>query len=182
MTLTTIDQFLASTERRALRMALLATHNNADALDIVQESMTKLFKHYRQKPAEEWPRIFQRILQNCITDWHRQQQRNSLLFWRNKKQGTDDEEDDVSLEDIASLEKNTPSDMLTRMNNVEVLLAAIETLPLRQQQAFLLRAWEGFSINDCADIMNCSTGSIKTHYFRALKALRICLEPHYETA
>lgn len=75
-----LDAFLAGVERRAYRMALLATRQPTDALDLVQESMLKLVEHYRRREAHEWPALFQRILQNAILDWHRRQGRRRRWF------------------------------------------------------------------------------------------------------
>ena len=49
------------------------------ALDIVQDAMMKLAERYGDHPAEEFPMLFQRILQNTIRDYYRRQKVRS--FW-----------------------------------------------------------------------------------------------------
>ena len=71
-----MDDFLASVERQAFRMAGFATRNDDEALDIVQDAMLKLVRKYSNRSAQEWPPLFYRILSNAITDWHRQRQRD----------------------------------------------------------------------------------------------------------
>ena len=47
-------------------------HDEILALDIVQDSMAKLIEKYADKPPEELPLLFQRILQNTIRTYRRQ--------------------------------------------------------------------------------------------------------------
>jgi len=172
----TLDAFLTGVERRAYRMALLATRQSADALDLVQEAMLKLVEHYRDRAADEWPALFQRILQNAILDWHRRQGRRRRWFGLQLvAQIVDDEEIEDPLAQLEDPRENDPAELLARADDIETVLRVIEQLPLRQQQAFLLRVWEGFDVAQTAQVMGCSEGSVKTHHFRAMQTLRAAL-------
>ena len=50
--------------------------------------------------------------------------------------------------------------------------------PERQRQAFLLRAWDGCSVRETADLMGCAEGSVKSHYARAQHQLQQQLEKY----
>jgi RNA polymerase sigma-70 factor (ECF subfamily) len=69
-----------------------------------------------------------------------------------------------------------PDFRLEMARTTERLEAAIAELPRRQQQAFLLRTYDGMDVRDTARAMKCSQGSVKTHFSRAVHKLREVLE------
>ena len=166
----TLDAFLASVERRALRMAEIVTRDRDEALDIVQDAMMNLANHYRARPANEWPPLFYRILDNRMRDWQRRQTvKHRLFFWLERP--ADAEARDALLE--RAPDGSPPAEMrLAQRQAIGRLDHALRALPNRQRQAFMLRIWEGLSVEQTAHAMGCSGGSVKTHLSRALAQLR----------
>ncbi len=176
-----LEDFLANTEQRAYSMARIAVNNDADALDIVQDAMMKLVENYRDKSPDQWRPLFYRILQNRIMDFHRGAKKR--WFFVSDNFAANDESDDTSLDlkEITQVNPESPMACLAADQLGNRLLAAIESLPLRQQQCFLLRGWEGLSVKETAAAMRLNTGSVKVHYSRALAKLQSVLEEHGET-
>ncbi|MEK7733949.1 MAG: RNA polymerase sigma factor [Pseudomonadota bacterium] len=169
-----LDGFLAGVERRAWSMARFATGQHPDALDIVQEAMLQLVRRYADRPAAEWAPLFHTILQSRIRDWHRRSKvRNRLRVWLGRADAEDAPDPINELPDPAARDPQTASELRWSMETVE---AALTRLPARQREAFLCRAWEGLDTAATARAMGCSQGSVKTHYSRAVHALRAALE------
>lgn len=169
-----LDAFLRSVGRRAQIMAEIATRDREAALDIVQDSMLALTSRYRDKPAGEWGPLFQTILQSRIMDWHRTRTRRGRWFAWLTPASDDDDADPWA--DIPEQASSDPALLLERSRDMDTVLATLADLPLRQQQAFLLRIWEGMDTAATAAAMNCSEGSVKTHLSRAMHSLRARLE------
>lgn len=173
-----MEQFLSGVERRAFRMAQLATGDRDEAMDLVQEAMLKLVQKYGEKPEAEWPPLFYRILQSRILDWHRRATvRNRVRHWFGRTEDEDQDED--PLEQLPDPAGDDPAQVLANHRAMLALDEALRALPLRQQQAFLLRAWEGLDTAETARAMGCSEGSVKTHYSRAVHTLRERLGDHW---
>jgi RNA polymerase sigma-70 factor (ECF subfamily) len=166
-----LDQFLASVELKAFKIAQAALRHEDDALDAVQDAMLQLARAYGDKPAEEWKPLFYRILENRIRDMQRRRTvRGRVMAWLPFRPDEDEEEADP----IAQAPSTDPSPVkkLELNEAMEALEKALADLPRRQQQVFLLRTLEGLDVAETAVAMGCSEGSVKTHYFRALQALR----------
>lgn len=169
-----LSDFLASVERRAYKQTAYAVRDDHAALDIVQDSMMKLAEKYGDHSAAEFPMLFQRILQNTMRDfWRRQKVRNlwtTLLSSFGGNDADNEERDPLETIDVED-DSDEPSAVLSRSQTVTLIELALQKLPSRQREAFVLRYWEDMSVAETATIMGCSDGSVKTHCSRAIHAL-----------
>jgi RNA polymerase sigma-70 factor (ECF subfamily) len=97
-----------------------------------------------------------------------------LFFWRGKPDGDDEDPLDLLPDPALSV-----PDQLAQGQAMQRLEQALRELPARQRQAFELRIWEGLSVDQTAQAMACSDGSVKTHLSRALSRLRADLSEVY---
>lgn len=172
-----LSDFLKDVEKRAFKRVLYHVRNDESALDIVQDSMMRLAEHYGDKPAEELPLLFQRILSNATMDWFRRQKvQNALFSPFSDFQSQADEAEEFDILEALSIadvppEFDNPQSNHERAQKLRSIEEALLKLPLRQREAFLLRYWEDMDVAETASTMGCSEGSVKTHCFRAIQAL-----------
>lgn len=174
-----LNQFLAEVERRALRIAEIAVRDRDEALDLVQDAMIKLARNYSARSSDEWTPLFYRILQNGVRDWHRRRAvRNRVMVWFGKAKPEDNDYDVVA--SAPDPMGRTPDENLQNSEAMQDMELAVHELPARQREAFTLRTYEGLDVAGTAVAMGCSEGSVKTHYSRAIHALRDKLGEHWQ--
>ena len=126
--------------------------------------------------------LFQRILQNTIRDYYRRQKVRSLwtmpissLLGAGKNE--DDDYDPLETLEISPRSNSLapPAEQLEKAQVLECIEKALEKLPARQREAFILRYWEEMDVAQAAKVMGCSEGSVKTHCSRATHALALTL-------
>ncbi len=171
-----IERFLVKIRSRGLAFAAFRLGDEDTALDTVQEAMMGFVKAVEGYEEEAWTNLFYKILTRRVTDWQRKES------WRRKLAhislfshfGKGQDEEGESYEaNIADTESPDPvhADLMSGVlaSDYEAALAA---LPPRQQEAYLLRHWQGMSTREAAEIMRCSEGSVKTHLSRAMHSLK----------
>ncbi len=178
-----LSDFLAQVERRAFKQTAYAVRDDHVALDIVQDAMLKIAEKYGDRPVTEYPMLFQRILQNTMRDyWRRQKVRNlwtTLLSSFTNSNEDDDEHDPLdTLSSNNNDNGNEPEVQLERSQTIAIIEAALQKLPARQREAFVMRYWEEMDVAETAAAMGCSEGSVKTHCSRAVRSLSLMLEKH----
>jgi RNA polymerase sigma-70 factor (ECF subfamily) len=171
-----IEAFLREVEARAYRIALVNVRERDEALDVVQDAMIRLVRHYRHRPSSEWPPLFYRILKNRIRDVQRRRAVRSrvLSFFG----GTASEEPHDPLAEAPAPRGDGPLERVTADDAMQALEKALAARPVRQREAFSLRNFEGLDVAQTAAAMGCTEGSVKTHYSRAVHRLREVLRDH----
>jgi len=140
--------------------------------------MIKLVQRYAGRGESEWPALFTRILQNRLADHYRRTAvRRKWRQWLGRSEEDGSGED--PLEQLAQQGAHQPDERLEQLRAMQTLDVALKKLPLRQQQVFMLRQWEGLDVAQTARAMGVSEGSVKTHYSRAVQSLRNQLEGHW---
>lgn len=162
-----LDGFLRSVQRRALTAARLSVPAD-EALDCVQATMLRFVRSYRDRPRDDWRPLFFRVLYNVLRDWHRRRAVRSI-FTRTP-----------APEEHSDAGSPQPDRWLAGGEAGARLVEELGRLPLRQQQAFILRHWEGLDTEATARALGVSPGTVKTHLSRAVQRLRRALEAHYE--
>ena len=169
---TTLDEV----QHKAYRIALYRLGERESALDAVQDSMLRLVERYPNKPHSELVPLFYTILNNRITDAHRWNRLRRggyrLLAALGVAAGEPGTGAETAPHDPAARADHEPDAELLGSELRRQIDRALWRLSDRQRTVFLLREWQGLSVEETARVVGCSAGSIKQHHFRALRALR----------
>lgn len=156
-------------QRRALRVALHYLGNPADADDAVQDAFVKLYAHMTAYRADlSFDAWFTRILVNTCLDHLKARRR--LPSWSGALH--------TSAADVAeALPSHEPSAerRLAARDRWRALTAAVEHLPERQRDVFVLTHLDDQPPHAIAQVLGMSPATVRVHLFRALRRLRSVL-------
>jgi RNA polymerase sigma-70 factor, ECF subfamily len=155
--------------RSVFRLAYRMTRNEQDAEDVVQESFLRAYRQLgRFESRANFGTWLYRIVANCSVDLMR------------SKQSRHDQMRGESLDAAAEMPaSDTPGpERLARSAEVERRVQdALNGLSPLERAAFTLRHYEGRSIDEISKMLGLGTSAAKHSVFRAVKKLRIALEP-----
>lgn len=156
--------------RELLNFCARSLKNRESAADLVQETYARLLTLGRRGEPVTDPRAFlYRTARNLIVDEHR---RNAVRVAE-------------PLGDLAEAEwpqaapGDQPEEAAAYAQYVRDILATIETLPPRCQEAFVLNRFEGLSHQEVAERMGISRNMVAQHIMRALLACKVCDDRHH---
>jgi RNA polymerase sigma-70 factor (sigma-E family) len=149
-----IDTFLAARWSSLFRLACLLTGSPTEADDLLQESLVKVYLRWTKISRTQVPEAYVRrmMVNTLVSRSRRPYKRRELL------DGT-----------IAAVGVGLPESVVLDRARVWPLVCA---LPVRQRAVVVLRYYEDLSELEIADVLGCSTGSVKSQAHDALASLR----------
>ena len=173
------EAFRALVERHSravYRLAHRMTGNPSDAEDVVQETFLKAYKQLsRFESRANFGTWLHRIAVNCSIDLIRSRPHREAAHDSNDLEGmgtSDANSDDT---------QHTPERLMLSTEVQDRINEAMSTLSQRERAAFVLRHFEGNSIDDISRSLGLKTNATKHSIFRAVKKMRAALEPLVST-
>ena len=163
--------------RSLFRLAFRMTGNEQDAEDVVQETFLRAYRQLDKYEARSsFSTWLYRIASNYSLDLIRMRKRHE----EKRERGSKAEERDI----LQSIPVNAPGpDRIAHSNQVqERVNEALNELSDQERTAFVLRHFEGLSIDEIGEALGTGTNATKHSIFRAVQKLRRSLEPLVGTA
>lgn len=155
--------------RSIFRLAFRMTGSEQDAEDVVQETFLKAYKRLHSFEARaNFGTWLYRITVNCALDLMRKRRRHE-----EHSEADEFERDVPDFSGRAAL----PDSMLFNVEVQKRVQEAMEILSPLERSAFVLRHYEGMSIEEIGQALKLRPSAAKHSIFRAVKKMRGALEP-----
>jgi RNA polymerase sigma-70 factor, ECF subfamily len=168
------DAFRVLVERHSravYRLAHRMTGNPSDAEDVVQDTFLKAYKQLsRFESRANFGTWLHRIAVNCSID---------LIRSRPHREAAHDTEDLDTLGsgDTQEQAQASPERLMLSTEVQDRINQAMAALSQRERAAFMLRHFEGHSIDDISRSLGLKANATKHSIFRAVRKMRSALEP-----
>jgi RNA polymerase sigma-70 factor (ECF subfamily) len=158
--------------RAVFRLAHRMTGNAQDAEDVVQETFLKAYKQLgRFESRANFGTWLHRIAVNCSIDLIRSRPH------RESGHDADDLEHFGAVSEVHESGQKTPERLMLSTEVYERVTGAMGSLSQMERAAFVLRHFEGQSIDDISRSLGLKVNATKHSIFRAVRKMRTALEP-----
>jgi len=168
------EAFRALVERHSravFRLAHRMTGNATDAEDVVQETFLKAYRQLsRFESRANFGTWLHRIAINCSID---------LIRSRPHREAAHDSTDleQFGAAEAADAGRPSPERLMLSSEVQERITSAMSALSQMERAAFVLRHFEGQSIDEISRALGLKTNAAKHSIFRAVRKMRLALEP-----
>jgi RNA polymerase sigma-70 factor (ECF subfamily) len=158
--------------RAVFRIAHRLTGNPHDAEDVVQETFLKAYKQLgRFESRANFGTWLHRIAVNCSIDLIRARPH------RETGHEMTDLEQFGATSEVQDVGQQTPERLMLSTQVQDRINAAMASLSRMERAAFVLRHFEGHSIEEISRALGLKTNAAKHSIFRAVRKMRGALEP-----
>jgi RNA polymerase sigma-70 factor, ECF subfamily len=156
--------------RAVYRLAYRMTGSAQDAEDVVQETFLKAYRQLgRFESRANFSTWLHRIAVNCSIDLMRARP--------HREAGHDAADLDQLGNDDETRRQASPERLMLSTEVQDRVAGAMSSLSMMERAAFALRHFEGQSIEDISRALGLKTNATKHSIFRAVKKMRVALEP-----
>jgi len=163
--------------RNVFRVAFRMTGNSHDAEDVVQEAFLRAYRGLKQfELRANFGTWLYRVTVNCALDFRRKRERQG----KEVQPGPAPEIDQTESRDVLESFPDpgpTPERLVLSGEAQSRMESALGRLSGRERAAFMLRHFEGLSIEEIGRVLGLRTSATKNTVFRAIQKLRRALEP-----
>jgi RNA polymerase sigma-70 factor (sigma-E family) len=146
--------FVAGAHASLLRTAQLLTGDRHTAEDLLQAALVRVYVHWARSAGWNSPQAYARkVVVNLYATWRRRRWHTEVV--------RPEEDHTADAGDMAGSAE-------TRLE----LDRALATLPRAQRAVVVLRFYEDLSVEETADLLGCSPGTVRSRTNRALERLR----------
>ena len=143
------------------RLALRITLDHAEAEDVVQETMIKVWNR-----REQWAKI-ESIEAFCLTICR------NLALDKTRRMGRQDESLSEETHETADHSyASNPEEHAMQQDRIRLIRRLVDSLPEKQRSIMLLRETEGKSYKEIAEVMEITEEQVKVNLFRARQILK----------
>jgi RNA polymerase sigma-70 factor, ECF subfamily len=161
-------------ERGVFTAAMSILNNAADAEEVAQEAVLKAFnalpRFRRESKFSTW------LIQITINEARLKLRKDRRHLYESIDEPENDDEGDYFPKDFADW-REIPSEELQRKQLREALRRALDALPQKYREVLILRDIQHLSIQETAQVLGITEGSVKTRLLRARFQMRDALAP-----
>jgi len=161
------ESLILGCQNKAYNIALRYLKNEEDAMDALQESFIKIYRHLNNfKEDSRFDTWVYRIIVNTCNDFLRKNSNrkntDSIYKTENEKETV------IEIPDSSG----SPEHVYENKEKTDYILSCLDKMTLEQKEIILLRDVHGFSYEEISEILDCSIGTVKSRINRSRLKLR----------
>ncbi|MCS5609893.1 MAG: sigma-70 family RNA polymerase sigma factor [Candidatus Poribacteria bacterium] len=169
------DELMRRYKHRIYAYILRSVKNYEDAEELTVEVFFKVYRAlHKWKPQAKFSTWLYKIAYNVSIDHHRAKKRHIIHSLDNNLLSIDE----PTAKDLGS----NPEKLIVEKDRHRVINQAVDHLSQNQKKVFLMNRYDGLQIKEIAEILGIAEGTVKIHLHRAIKKLRVLLQPFRENS